>query len=130
MEKSTLPAFYPLFCNNLRVLEGRRGRAAEEERFLQVKDECWQRAVQYVHVLHCHSDSVPVEESYAQCHEALSCVLISAPSGPHSAQSSWLLFPKAVISSRVFLPFDAQIFFFLKCSFFELVQFVLHHLLW
>lgn len=62
--------------------------AAAKDSFLQINDDCWQRTVQYVHVLHCHSNLVPVEESHTQRHEPLSCVLMSAPSGPHFAQQS------------------------------------------
>lgn len=61
---------------------------AAKDSFLEIGADCWQCPVQYVHVLHCHSNPVPVEESHIQCHEPLSCVLMSAPSGPHCAQLS------------------------------------------
>ena len=57
---------------------------------LRITDDCWQRSVQYVHVLHCHSNPVPVEESHTKCHKPFSCVLMSAPSGLHSAHLSGL----------------------------------------
>lgn len=62
-----------LLYNRAGTREGRVCTAAKES-FLQIKDERWQRGVQYVHVLHCHSNAVPAEESHTRCHGALSCV--------------------------------------------------------
>lgn len=53
--------------------------------------------VQYVHVLHCHSNPVPVEDSHVPNHEPLSCVLMSVSSGPHCTQLSQPTYNRVVI---------------------------------